>query len=135
MSETPQVAPTVYDHLTLMLDQMVSVAWQKIGLHPDMVTGKIEPNLSDARVAIDVAQYLVSCLETQVDDEDKRQLQSIIRDLKINFVQQQGGNQLFILKVRLGDGPLRFLTNSEFRTEVEVLVIRMHKLCPLLSKG
>jgi hypothetical protein len=58
-----------------------------------MVTGKIEPNLSDARVAIDVAQYLVSCLETQVDDEDKRQLQSIIRDLKINFVQQQGGNQ------------------------------------------
>ena len=37
MSETPQVAPTVYDHLTLMLDQMVSVAWQKIGLHPDMV--------------------------------------------------------------------------------------------------
>jgi hypothetical protein len=93
MSETPQVAPTVYDHLTLMLDQMVSVAWQKIGLHPDMVTGKIEPNLSDARVAIDVAQYLASCLETQVDDEDKRQLQSIIRDLKINFVQQQGGNQ------------------------------------------
>ena len=87
MSETPQVAPTVYDHLTLMLDQMVSVAWQKIGLHPDMVTGKIEPNL------FDVAQYLVSCLETQVDDEDKRQLQSIIRDLKINFVQQQGGNQ------------------------------------------
>jgi hypothetical protein len=91
MSENEKIAPSVYDHLAIMLDQIGTVAWQKLGLQPDMVTGKIEPNLAEARVAIDVVGYLVSCLETQVDDQDKRQLQSLVRDLKINYVQQQGG--------------------------------------------
>jgi hypothetical protein len=90
MSEMKE-APSVYDHLAIMLDQMGSVAWQKLGLQPDMVTGKIEPDLNQARIAIDVVGYLVGVIEPQLDDEDRRQLQTLVRDLKINFVQKQGG--------------------------------------------
>ena len=84
-------APTIYDHLAVILDQMSGVAWQKLGLQPDMVTGKIEPDLTQARVAIDVVGYLAGQLETQLDEEDKKHLHSLVRDLKINYVQKQGG--------------------------------------------
>lgn len=84
-------APTIYDHIAIVLDQMSGVAWQKMGLQPDMVTGKIDADLHQARVAIDVVNYLASILETQLDDDDKKHLQNLVRDLKINYVQKQGG--------------------------------------------
>ncbi|MEI7576753.1 MAG: DUF1844 domain-containing protein [Armatimonadota bacterium] len=90
MSESTREAPTVFDHIAVLLDQMAGVAWQKLGLQPDMVTGQIEPNLEQARVAIDVVAFLAGKLESQLDEDDKRQVQSLVRDLKINFVQKGG---------------------------------------------
>ena len=90
MSEETREAPTVFDHIAVLLDQMAGVAWQKLGLQPDMVTGKIEPNLDQARVAIDVVSFLSNKLEPQLDEDDRRQIQSLVRDLKINFVQKGG---------------------------------------------
>lgn len=94
MSEDIQerTPPTIYDHLAVILDQLGGVAWQKLGLQPDMVTGKIEPDLIQAKVAIDVVAYLSSVLEPQLDDDDKRHLHNLVRDLKINYVQRQGGS-------------------------------------------
>ncbi|MEI7985055.1 MAG: DUF1844 domain-containing protein [Armatimonadota bacterium] len=94
MSEDIQekTAPTIYDHLAILLDQLSGVAWQKLGLQTDMITGKIEPDLAQARVAIDVVGYIASQLESQLDEEDKKHLHSLVRDLKINYVQKQGGN-------------------------------------------
>lgn len=90
MSEETREAPTVFDHIAVLLDQMAGVAWQKLGLQPDMVTGKIEPDLDQARVAIDVVSFLAHKLEPQLDEDDRRQIQSLVRDLKINFVQKGG---------------------------------------------
>jgi hypothetical protein len=90
MSEETREAPTVFDHIAVLLDQMAGVAWQKLGLQPDMVTGKIEPDLDQARVAIDVVSFLSNKLEPQLDEDDRRQIQSLVRDLKINFVQKGG---------------------------------------------
>lgn len=91
MSEAPREAPTVFDHIAVLLDQMAGVAWQKLGLQPDTVTGQIEPNLEQARTAIDVVSFLAGKLEAQLDEDDRRQVQSLVRDLKINFVQKGGG--------------------------------------------
>jgi hypothetical protein len=90
MSEPTREAPTVFDHIAVLLDQMAAVAWQKLGLQPDMVTGQIEPNLDQARVAIDVVSFLAGKLEDQLDEDDRRHVQSLVRDLKINFVQKGG---------------------------------------------
>ena len=90
MSEETRDAPTVFDHIAVLLDQMAGVAWQMLGLQPDMVTGKIEPDLDQARVAIDVVSFLSNKLEPQLDEDDRRQIQSLVRDLKINFVQKGG---------------------------------------------
>lgn len=91
MSEEVIQAPTVYDHIAVVLDQMAGVAWQKLGLQPDIVTGKIEPDLDQARVAIDIVSFLAGKLEPQLDADDQRMIQSLVRDLKINFVQKGGG--------------------------------------------
>jgi hypothetical protein len=84
----PQSPPSVYDHLAMVIQQMAHVSWQKLGLQHDTITGKLEQNLSEAKVAIDVVAQLIPFLEPQLDPEDRRQLHSMLRDLRINFVQK-----------------------------------------------
>lgn len=85
--ETPEPI-SVFTVLTFMVDQMAAVAWQKLGLQPDMVTGKIHADLAEAKVAIDVATHLSSFIEGKLDDEDKRRIHSLVRDLRMNYVQK-----------------------------------------------
>ena len=82
---------SVYEVAAFYLDQMADVAWSKLGLRPDLVTGKIEPNFGEAKVAIDIVSYLATTVEGQLDDEDRRRVQSLVRDLKINYVQKSQG--------------------------------------------
>lgn len=84
----PVEAPSVYDHIAMAIQQMAHVSWAKLGLQPDTITGKLEQNLADAKVAIDVVAYLVGVLEPQLDESDRRQIQGMLRDLRINFVQK-----------------------------------------------
>jgi len=79
---------SVYDILAILIEQMASVSWQKLGLQHDAMTGKIEPNYVEAKVAIDVTAGLVQQLESQLDEEDKRKLHGMLRDLRINYVQK-----------------------------------------------
>jgi hypothetical protein len=75
----------------VMVEQMSSVAWQKLGLQPDLMSGKIEKDIDQARVAIDVTAGLAGFLEPKLDEDDKRRIHGLVRDLKINFVQHSGG--------------------------------------------
>ena len=87
-SPTPTTPPSVYDHLGVIIQQLAQVCWQKLGLQPDGITGKMEKNLPEAKVAIDAVAALTPLLEPQLDEEDRRQIHSVIRDLRINFVQK-----------------------------------------------
>lgn len=71
-----------------LVDQMAAVAWQKLGLQPDFVTGTIAKDLGEAKVAIDLTSHLAAFIEPRLDEEDKRRLHNLIRDLRTNFVQQ-----------------------------------------------
>ena len=85
-TEKPTKPISIYDILAILIEQMSTVAWQKLGLQPDHVTGKIEFDLIEAKVAIDVTANLVQHLESQLDEEDRRRLHSLVRDLRINYV-------------------------------------------------
>jgi hypothetical protein len=89
LDETPTTPPTVYDHLAAILDQMAAVSWQKLGLQPDMVTGKIAPDLDGAKVAIDFCAHIVGLIEVHLEPSDLRQVQTLIRDLRMNYVQKR----------------------------------------------
>lgn len=85
MSEEPL---SVYMLLAVSLDQFASVANQKMGLQVDPITGKIDRDLKQAKIAIDVASRLVEAMDPELDDEDRRQVQSLLSDLRLNYVRQ-----------------------------------------------
>lgn len=87
MSEEPKPIG-VYDLLAVMLDQCGSVAWQKLGLQPDPITGKIEKDLAEAKIAIDVCAYLSDQLEATLDDDDRREVHNLVRNLRLNYVEK-----------------------------------------------
>lgn len=91
MSEVPQSdvreALQVDSILAIMVDQLASLAWQKMGLQPDPIIGGIDKDLSQCRRAIDAVEALARILEPQLDEDDRRQVQNLVRDLKLNFVE------------------------------------------------
>ncbi len=82
----------VYEAIAQMVDFMSSLAWQKMGLQNDLATGKIHQDLEQAKAAVDATVGLVNVLEPALDeDEDRRRVQNLVRDLRINYVQKSGG--------------------------------------------
>lgn len=90
--ETPK-APSepidVYSVLTMMIDQMAMIAWSKLGLQPDMATGKIEKDLDQAKVAIDAISQMSTFVESKLDESDRRSVHGLVRDLKMNYVEKR----------------------------------------------
>jgi hypothetical protein len=85
---TPREPIDVYQVLATLVEQMASISWQKLGLQPDIMSGQIHQDLIQARVAIDATAKLSEVLETSLDDEDKRRIQGLVRDLRINWVEK-----------------------------------------------
>lgn len=86
--EAPRGPLSVYDFLMVMTDQLAAIAWQKLGLQPDPLTGQMSRDLGEAKVAIDLTTHIASFIEPRLDEEDKRQMRNLIRDLRMNFVEK-----------------------------------------------
>lgn len=84
----PPEPPSVYDFLAAAIQQFAHICWVKLGMQPDTMTGTFDKNYGEAKVAIDAVAALAKLLEPQLDENDLRQMQSLIRDLRLNFVQK-----------------------------------------------
>lgn len=82
----PLDAPSL---LKWCISLLAAHAWQSMGLIPNPSTNKIERNLDDARIAIDAAGVLVEQVKTRLDDPGRREMDALLADLRINFVEQQ----------------------------------------------
>lgn len=87
-TNSPREPVDVFAVVTMMVDQMAAIAWSKLGLQPDLVTGQIQQDLPQAKVAIDITTHLSTFIEPKLEDEDKRRIHSLIRDLRMNYVQK-----------------------------------------------
>jgi hypothetical protein len=85
---TPREPIDVDQVLATLVEQMASISWQKLGLQPDIMTGQIHQDLVQARTAIDATAKLAEVLEIRLDEEDKRRIQGLVRDLRINWVEK-----------------------------------------------
>ncbi|MBX3113066.1 MAG: DUF1844 domain-containing protein [Fimbriimonadaceae bacterium] len=89
MGHETEVQPLdVHTVIMVMLDQMSGIAWQKMGLQPDAMTGKIHKDLNQAKIAVDVVANLSQFITPQLDETDKRELTNLVSNLKINYVQK-----------------------------------------------
>ena len=85
----PQAEPLDVHHvLAVMLEQLAEIAWQKLGLRPDPFSQGSHRDLALAKVAVDTVAAVAAQLEPSLDDEDRRQIQNLVRDLKVNYVQK-----------------------------------------------
>lgn len=68
---------------------LVSKAWEAMGLVPDPTTKKIERRLDDAQLAIDGAAALIDLVSARVSDAERRELNTMLMNLRINYVEQR----------------------------------------------
>ncbi len=90
-----EAPPTTYDILGYCINLLASQAWQKLGLLADPQTGEAQPDLAEAKVAIDAVGDLAARLdaapETVVPADLRRDLRTLVNDLRLNYVSQRGG--------------------------------------------
>lgn len=77
--------------LSMTVAMLAESAWVKLGLRADPLTGKIERDLEQARLAIDCLSDLTARLSPSQDEATRREFQNLLTDLRLNFVRQQGG--------------------------------------------
>lgn len=87
-SETPKEPINVFAVLAVMVDQLASLAWQKLGMQHDMGSGTLVFDLPQAKAAIDAVAAIATQLEPELDETDRRQLQNLVRDLRVNFIEK-----------------------------------------------
>ncbi len=78
----------VYTVLRFCIAQLAAVAWQKMGLQADPLTNEVHKDLDQARLAIDCAAALMDKLQPHLEGQEARDYQSLLTDLRLNFLNQ-----------------------------------------------
>jgi len=71
------------------LSVLAATAWQSMGLIPHPDTKQIRRDLNDARLAIDSTAALVEVVKSHLSDKQRREVEALLTDLRVNFVEQQ----------------------------------------------
>jgi hypothetical protein len=90
--EIPRDEPLdVYSLCKWFITMLSGNAFVWMGLVKNPSTGKLEKDLAQAKIAIDVCDYLAKHVQDRVDQDEKTRLASLLADLRINFVNQSKG--------------------------------------------
>lgn len=80
--------PDVYALISAYIATLGSQAFVWMGLLKDPISGKVSKDMAQARVAIDTCEFLMGQTEPVLGEADKREMQRLLADLKVNFVRQ-----------------------------------------------
>ena len=93
-ADAEEQAPLEQVDISGMVEYFISLlgaqAWQWMGLVKNPITGQIERDLDQARVAIDCVEALFKQIEARMPAERARQFRQVLSDLQVNFVHQSG---------------------------------------------
>lgn len=78
----------VADILRMSVQLLSEKAWVSMGLVANPGTGKVEKDLAEARRGIDAAADMIKHLEVGAAPVEKRELQNLLQDLRVNFLRQ-----------------------------------------------
>lgn len=81
----------VSDLVRVFLAELHVRAWVHMGLIANPTDNKVAKDLAQARLAIDCIAALVEKLSPAVPTKERDELQHMLTDLRLNFVQQQSG--------------------------------------------
>ena len=78
----------IYQLIELFIMLLSEKAWRYIGLRVEPSTGKINKDLSKARVTIDCIISLVDKIEPSLDSKEIESLRRLITDLQLNYAER-----------------------------------------------
>ena len=78
----------VYGLLKSFIGLLGAHTWQWLGLLKNPVTGNIEQDLAQAKIAIDSISLMMGQIEGKLEPSEQREIQGLLADLRMNFVQQ-----------------------------------------------
>ncbi len=88
-SEQQQIAIlNVPQAILFSIGVLSELAWQKMGLHINPITRQIEPDMKQARLAIDTIAMLVEMVREWVDEREYDSLRTLLANLRLNFAEQ-----------------------------------------------
>ena len=94
LGDDAQGAPSTYELLGYCINLLAQQSWQKLGLLADPQTGEATPDLAEAKVAIDavtdLAAHLEKAPESVVPAAMRRELKTLLNDLRLNYVSRHG---------------------------------------------
>jgi hypothetical protein len=79
------------DVLVWFLSFLAAKAWEGMGLVPSPSTNKIQKNMDEARLAIDAYAAILDLLRTSLEESPRREMQSLLTTLRLNFVEKSSG--------------------------------------------
>jgi hypothetical protein len=82
-------AMSAEDIVTMSIGLLQQQAWVNMGLVMNPATKAVTRDLEQAKLAIDAVAALVNLIAPRVDADVRRELQAMVSDLQVNFVQQQ----------------------------------------------
>jgi hypothetical protein len=90
MSQIPPeiLAPDLPMLLASIASTLENQAWRHLGLIANPITHQAEKDLQKSRIAIDIMAYIVNQVAPLVSDSQRRDLQSKVATLQMNFVEQ-----------------------------------------------
>lgn len=94
LGEDAQGTPSTYELIGYCINLLTQQSWQKLGLLADPQTGEATPDLAEAKVAIDavtdLAGHLEKAPESVVPAAMRRELRTLLNDLRLNYVSRHG---------------------------------------------
>ena len=79
------------DVLVWNMSLLAGKAWEGMGLVPNPVTNKVEKNLDEARLAIDAFAAIFDVLRLRIEEQTRREMETVLTNLRINFVEKSSG--------------------------------------------
>ncbi|MER3473003.1 MAG: hypothetical protein C4335_03005 [Armatimonadota bacterium] len=78
----------VTDLALWMVEEMQAQAWIKMGLWKDPLSGELQTDLRQAKIAIDCVGALIGVLKPHLSEAQRRDLERLLTDLRFNFVER-----------------------------------------------
>lgn len=92
-SEEGGPPPDTMELIRWCIGVLAGAAWQNLGLIPNPATKQVERNLDDARLAIDAVAALIEPVKSRMDERTRRELETLLANLRLNFVEQRAKTQ------------------------------------------
>lgn len=88
----PAAALPAADLLVWLLNLLAAKAWEGMGLVPNPVTQKVQKDMGEARLAIDAYAAILDTVRAHIEDQPRRDLETLLTTLRLNFVEKTGAS-------------------------------------------